>query len=45
VEYTVAPERRIDHIPCTQHYPVEEVMLDLLHTAAKTLVRYCDYRY
>jgi tRNA (guanine10-N2)-methyltransferase len=39
VDYTVPPERRIDHIPSTQHYPVEEVMLDLLHTAAKVLVK------
>lgn len=32
------PINRPDHIPATQHYPVEEVMLDLLHTAASLLV-------
>lgn len=35
--YAIPPEFRLDHIPTTQHYPVEEVMLDLLHTAALTL--------
>ena len=39
VTYTVEAERRWDHIPSTQHYPVEEVMLDLLHTAARILTR------
>lgn len=38
VTYTVSEERRHDHVPSTQHYPVEEVMLDLLHNAARTLV-------
>ena len=38
VEYTIDPDRRHDHCPATQMYPVEEVMLDLLHTAAKYLV-------
>jgi hypothetical protein len=38
VTYTVSADRRQDHIPSTQHYAVEEVMLDLLHTAARTLV-------
>lgn len=38
VSYTIEPERRGDHVPSTQTYPVEEVMLDLLHTAARTLV-------
>ena len=38
VTYTVADDRRIDHVPSTQHYAVEEVMLDLLHNAARTLV-------
>lgn len=37
VEYSISEERRYDHIPSTQTYPVEEVMLDLMHTAAKTL--------
>lgn len=36
--YTVAPERRHDHIPSTQNYPVNEVMLDLLDAAAHLLV-------
>jgi tRNA (guanine10-N2)-methyltransferase len=39
VTYTIAEDRRHDHIPRTQKYPVEEVMLDLLHTAARSLVR------
>jgi tRNA (guanine10-N2)-methyltransferase len=38
VTYTIPEERRHDHIPSTQRYPVEEVMLDLLHTAARSLV-------
>ena len=38
VDYTVSADRRLDHIPSTQHYAVEEVMLDLLHTAARMLV-------
>jgi hypothetical protein len=29
--YTVSDDRRVDHVPSTQHYDVEEVMLDLLH--------------
>ena len=37
--YKIDEERRHDHIPSTQNYPVEEVMLDLLDTAAKTMVR------
>jgi tRNA (guanine10-N2)-methyltransferase len=37
-EYTIPEERRHDHIPSTQVYPVEEVMLDLLDNAAKSLV-------
>jgi tRNA G10 N-methylase Trm11 len=37
-DYSIASERRGDHIPSTQNYPVEEVMLDLLHTAAESLV-------
>jgi tRNA (guanine10-N2)-methyltransferase len=36
--YQIHPEKRLDHIPSTQNYPVEEVMLDLLHNAAETLV-------
>lgn len=39
VTYSIAEERRHDHIPSVQRYPVEEVMLDLLHTAARSLVR------
>lgn len=38
VDYTVSADRRLDHIPSTQHYAVEEVMLDLLHAAARMLV-------
>jgi tRNA (guanine10-N2)-methyltransferase len=38
VDYKISDERRHDHIPSTQKYPVEEVMLDLLHTAARSLV-------
>ena len=34
VDYEVTDEQRDDHIPSTQNYPVEEVMLDLMHTAA-----------
>lgn len=37
LDYTIAEERRHDHIPTTQTYAVEEVMLDLLHTAASSL--------
>eukprot|EP01035_Chromulina_nebulosa_P017780 gene17780-23384_t len=33
-------ERREDHIPTTQIYAVEEVMLDLLHSAARFLMTY-----
>lgn len=36
-EYTIDPERRADHVPSTQNYPVDEVMLDLMHTAARAL--------
>ena len=36
--YRIDEERRKDHIPAVQPYPVEEVMLDLLHTAATSLV-------
>lgn len=36
-DYIIPPERRDDHIPSTQNYPVEEVMLDLLRIAAETL--------
>jgi hypothetical protein len=39
VTYTISEDRRHDHVPSTQHYPVEEVMLDLLHNAARTLVQ------
>lgn len=38
VNYTVDPLKRLDHIPATQHYNVNEVMLDLLHAAASLLV-------
>lgn len=38
VPYAISDDRRDDHIPTTQSYPVDEVMLDLLHTAARTLV-------
>jgi len=38
VSYVVPDERRLDHIPSTQAYPVEEAMLDLLHTAARLLI-------
>ena len=38
VDYIVPPDKRADHIPSTQKYPVEEVLLDLLHTAARSLV-------
>ena len=38
-KYTIPAESRSDHVPSTQNYPVEEVMLDLLHTAAKLLVK------
>jgi hypothetical protein len=40
VTYSLSPAERTDHIPSTQNYPVEEVMLDLLHAAARLLVRY-----
>ena len=36
--YSISKEKRHDHIPSTQNYPVEEVMLDLLHASAKLLV-------
>jgi len=35
--YRILPECRADHIPSVQPYPVEEVLLDLLHTAASSL--------
>lgn len=38
ITYPIDPSRRHDHIPTTQGYDVNEVMLDLLHTAAKLLV-------
>lgn len=38
VSYSIDTERRRDHVPITQNYPVEEVMLDLLHMAARMLV-------
>eukprot|EP01035_Chromulina_nebulosa_P062554 gene62554-85546_t len=37
LRYSIAEERRADHVPAVQPYPVEEVMLDLLHTAATAL--------
>ncbi len=36
-EYVVPEDRRTDHVPATQGYPVEEVVLDLLHVAATSL--------
>jgi tRNA G10 N-methylase Trm11 len=42
-EYNISSERRGDHIPSTQNYPVEEVMLDLLHTAAESLVLFVSF--
>ncbi len=38
LRYEITADRRNTHIPATQNYPVEEVMLDLLHAAAKVLV-------
>eukprot|EP00981_Chlorochromonas_danica_P010919 scaffold3535_cov162-Ochromonas_danica.AAC.5 len=38
VDYSLTAEQRVDHIPSTQTYAVEEVMLDLLHNAARSLV-------
>ena len=35
--YTVEADRRESHLASTQSYAVEEVMLDLLHTAARCL--------
>jgi hypothetical protein len=35
--YVIPNDSRQDHIPSTQNYPVEEVMLDLLHASAKLL--------
>lgn len=40
--YSVPDHFRLDHVPVTQNYPVEEVMLDLLHTAALTLTMYAS---
>ena len=37
VRYIVDEDAREQHIPATQTYPVEEVMLDLLHNSAKLL--------
>lgn len=37
VDYEVSAERRADHIPSTQSYAVEEVMLDLLECSAMLL--------
>ena len=37
LSYVVPEEKRYDHTPHTQIYRVEEVMLDLLHTAAVSL--------
>ncbi|CAM9725349.1 unnamed protein product, partial [Discosporangium mesarthrocarpum] len=34
----VAPEDRWDHVPHTQPYPVEDVLVDLLDVSAQTLV-------
>ena len=36
--YHIEDDNRVNHIPSVQSYPVEEVMLDLLHTAAHLLV-------
>lgn len=36
-DYTLSEEQRVDHVPSTQAYAVEEVMLDLLHNAARCL--------
>lgn len=37
VQYTIDSDKREGHIPSTQSYAVEEVMLDLLHNSAKLL--------
>ena len=37
VTYELLDSNRVTHIPSVQNYPVEEVMLDLLHTAALLL--------
>jgi len=37
-EYHIDREKRSGHVPATQNYPVEEVMLDLMHAAARLLV-------
>jgi tRNA (guanine10-N2)-methyltransferase len=39
VKYEIDAKRRHDHIPATQNYPVEEVMLDLMHASARILVK------
>ena len=39
VQYHIDREKRSAHVPATQNYPVEEVMLDLMHAAARLLVR------
>eukprot|EP01041_Mallomonas_annulata_P006923 gene6923-14062_t len=36
-EYVITEDRRADHVPSTQAYAVEEVVLDLLHVAACAL--------
>ena len=38
INYNIDDNDRSTHVPSTQQYPVEEVMLDLMHTAAKVLV-------
>jgi len=38
VSYSIDAEKRWDHVPTTQSYPVEEVMLDLLHMSSRMLV-------
>ena len=38
VDYVIDAEKRKTHMPITQNYPVEEVMLDLMHAAARLLV-------
>lgn len=34
----VKPEERFDHMPHTQHYPVEDVLVDLLEVSHVTAV-------
>lgn len=33
----VKPEERVDHMPHTQHYPVEDVLVDLLEVCICTI--------